>query len=85
MGWVTGILVYAVIWWVVFFMLLPFGVRAQNESEDGIVPGSEESAPVAPRIGRKAMWCTVLSAIVWAIVYWLITSGDVDLTATAPQ
>ena len=60
--------VYFVIWWTVLFAVLPFGVRTQHEAGD-VVPGSVESAPVAPRLLRTALITTVLSAIVFAIVW----------------
>ncbi len=75
MGWVTGVLVYAVLWWLVFMMALPVGVRAQNESEEGVVLGTPESAPVKPHIWRKVGATTLIAAVVWLILYKLITGG----------
>jgi len=28
--WVTGLLVYVILWWLVLFITLPFGVRPQE-------------------------------------------------------
>ncbi|MFQ5347310.1 MAG: DUF1467 family protein [Rhodothalassiaceae bacterium] len=81
MGWVTGILVYAVLWWLVFMMALPVGVRAQNESEDGVVLGTPESAPVKPHIWRKAAATTLIAGALWGLLYKLITGGYLALLA----
>ena len=40
--------IYFVLWWIVLFVTLPFGVRSQ--SEDGAaIPGSEPGAPITAR------------------------------------
>ena len=36
--------IYAIIWWIVLFAILPIGVRTQEEEGD-VSPGSAESAP----------------------------------------
>ncbi len=62
----TGFAIYFVLWWVVLFVTLPFGVRSQFE--DGVgAPGTDPGAPVASRMGRKLIWTTAISAIIFAI------------------
>jgi len=62
----TGFAIYFVLWWVVLFLTLPFGVRSQHE--DGVSsPGTDPGAPVATRMGRKLIWTTLLSAVIYAI------------------
>lgn len=69
----TGIAVYIVIWWVVIFMVLPWGVRPVG-AED-IAKGHASSAPRQPRILTKMAVTTVIAALVWVGVYFLIESG----------
>jgi predicted secreted protein len=64
-----GIALYFTIWWIVLFAILPFGVRSQHESGE-IVPGSDPGAPRAPRLVVKAMWTTLVSAVVFAAAYF---------------
>lgn len=72
MNWPLGIALYITIWWVVLFAVLPFGVRSQHE--DGEMPeGTDPGAPVAPRMGIKMLWTTVVSAIVWAAALYVIS------------
>jgi predicted secreted protein len=72
MNWPLGIALYFTIWWVVLFAVLPFGVRSQHE--DGEMPeGTDPGAPVAPRMGIKMLWTTVVSAIVWAAALYVIS------------
>lgn len=58
---VTGaIVVFTLVWWMVFFAMLPIGVRGQHEAKD-VVPGSEPGAPVRPDLSRKALWTTMIA------------------------
>jgi predicted secreted protein len=59
--------IYFVLWWIVLFVTLPFGVRTQSETDDA-VPGTDPGAPVAAMIARKLLWTTILSAVIFAIV-----------------
>ncbi len=67
MSWPLGIGVYFIIWWTMLTASLPFGVRSQHEAGE-IVPGSEPGAPVRPRLGRKLLVNTAVSAVIWVLV-----------------
>ncbi len=67
MGWLLGIGVYFVVWWVTLFAVLPFSVKTQEETGD-IVPGSESGAPVRPLLFKKMLANTALAAVVWLIL-----------------
>ena len=54
MGWISGIVVYIVIWWIVFFLVLPIGVRPPHEVGEEVEPGNDAGAPVRPYLWRKA-------------------------------
>ncbi len=71
MSWVTGILVYIIIWWLVLFVTLPFGISPQENPAPGTVP----SAPQQPRLGLKAAVTTVAAAVLWG-VFWGIVQLD---------
>jgi predicted secreted protein len=61
---------YFVIWWTVLFAVLPWGVRSQAEAGE-VVPGSEPAAPVAPMLLKKALFTSILAAIILAGV-WIV-------------
>jgi len=61
----TGFAIYFVLWWIVLFVTLPFGVRSQHEDGGGI-PGTDPGAPVASQMGRKLIWTTLLSGVIYA-------------------
>ncbi|MEK9281449.1 MULTISPECIES: DUF1467 family protein [unclassified Bradyrhizobium] len=62
----TALAIYFVIWWIALFLTLPFGVRSQHEDGGG-APGTDPGAPILARMGRKLIWTTIISAVVFAI------------------
>jgi predicted secreted protein len=71
MSWPIGIAAYLVIWWVVIFVVLPFGIHPAAEGELGHDPG----APANPRIKLKAAITTAVAAVIWLLFYWAVTHG----------
>ena len=49
----TAFAIYFVLWWLVLFLTLPFGVRSQHEDGEG-APGTDPGAPVAGADGQQA-------------------------------
>ena len=70
MNWFSGVLVYIVIWWLVLFAVLPWGVRIPEQAE----PGFATSAPERPRLWLKAGVTTVIAALLWVAAYLIISS-----------
>ena len=75
MTWFTGTMVYVIIWWLVLFLVLPWGVHVPDEHE----PGHATSAPAKPMMWRKALITTLIAAVFWGITYWLIESDLLTL------
>lgn len=68
MGWVTGTIVYLLVWWVTLFAVLPWGSHPPAEHEKG----HAASAPEKPRLVVKFMVTTLIAAIIWVGIYILI-------------
>ncbi|MBB4040869.1 putative secreted protein [Microvirga flocculans] len=62
-----GLALYFVIWWILLFAVLPFGVRSQAEAGE-VIQGSEPGAPVMPGLREKAIWTTLVASVVLVIV-----------------
>ena len=80
MSWTTAVAVYFILWWVVLFAVLPWGVRSQADS-GSVVPGSDPGAPAIPHLKVKLVWTTVVSAALFALIatiysYRLVTLDD---------
>ena len=76
MTWVTGLVLYIIIWWTVLFTMLPIGVRVPPNPD----PGIATSAPERPNLGRKMLWTTGASVVVWLLIYALIHSGLISIS-----
>ncbi|MBL9097477.1 MAG: DUF1467 family protein [Alphaproteobacteria bacterium] len=71
MGIAGSLMVISIFWWLAFFMMLPIGVRSQLE-DGAVVPGTEPSAPTAPKLWKKALWALGLALAGWAVLFSLI-------------
>lgn len=56
--------VYFVVWWVVLFVTLPFGVKSQHETGEGAA-GTDPGAPILARMRAKMLWTTIISAVLF--------------------
>lgn len=77
--------IYFICWWLAFFMMLPIGVRTHADA-DSAEPGMADSAPLAPQLWIKALAATVVSALIFAVVYVVIAYRLIPLDSVpAPR
>lgn len=62
----TAVAIYFIIWWLTLFVILPFGIRSQQES-GAVSEGTDPGAPVAARLWARLIWTTVVSGVVFAV------------------
>ena len=74
-----GLAIYFIVWWIVLFAILPFGVRTSEEAGEESAPGFAESAPHRPRLLPKMVATTVVSAIIFAGIYAIIAHRVITL------
>lgn len=67
-----SIVTFVILWWVVLFMVLPFGVRTAEEAGERRVAGQADSAPVRPRLWLKVAVTTLIAMALWCVVYVLV-------------
>lgn len=60
--------IYATIWWIVLFAVLPLGVRSAEEAGEERPEGADPGAPVAPQLAKKAVITTVIASVVFVFV-----------------
>jgi predicted secreted protein len=65
-SWLTLAAVYFILWWLVWFAVLPWGVRSQHEAE-AFDRRSEPGAPQQPMLLIKLVATTLVSAMLLAI------------------
>ena len=66
---ITGsIVVYVMIWWIVFFALLPIDV---NRTKNKKIEGEDSGSPENPKILKKFIYTTIISTVIFLILYYL--------------
>jgi predicted secreted protein len=78
MGITSALVLYAVIWSLMFLIILPFRVKTQGDLGE-IVPGTHAGSPEVHNLGKKARLTTVLSVVLWAIITGIIVSGVINV------
>jgi predicted secreted protein len=74
----AALVLFAVIWFMVFFIVLP--LRFQSQAEAGsIVPGTPAGAPADAMVGRKARITTGVAVVIWIVLAGIITSGVISV------
>lgn len=74
----SGLVLFAVIWTLVFFVVLPLRLRTQDE-DGNVVPGTPSSAPTDPQLGRKARLTTIWAVAIWAVIAAVIVTGAITV------
>ena len=72
MNWVSGVVLYTILWCIVLFAVLPWGVRQADPSD----PGHAAGAPANPELFKKGLWTTAITAALWLAIY-LVVKADV--------
>ena len=70
MSWVSGLAVYFIIWWTTLFVMIPLGLKTQDDKGD-VTLGTVSSAPHGSHMGRAVLRTTIVSAIVFGVLVML--------------
>lgn len=79
MGPFTAVAIYITIWWTVLFAVLPWGVTSHAQAGIDKGDGGDPGAPVDPKLKKKFITTTWISAILWVVVWAVIHFGLVEL------
>lgn len=74
----SAIVLFAVIWFMVLFIVLPLRMRTQGDSGN-VVRGTPSSAPENPDLRRKVKIVTLVSLVLWLVAAGVILSGVVTV------
>jgi predicted secreted protein len=78
----TAVAIYFVVWWIVLFAVLPFGVRTQDEAGE-VTLGTTASAPVKPRLVRTAIATSIVALVIVAGLWLAVDYYGVTLESFA--
>ena len=66
----TGLaIIYIIIWWIVFFAILPIDVERKKIIR---IDGEDPGAPENPKILKKFIYCTGITTFLFTIIYLLM-------------
>ena len=79
MGITGSIIVYVLIWWIIFFSVLPVGIQSNKgrfrEKLEGIDPG----APENPKLIKKLIYTTLITSIIFIGIFLLVKYDYLNL------
>lgn len=75
---VNILMVFFISWWMIFFTMLPVGVKGQHESDEDMVRGTDPGAPVKPELLKKAIRTTIITVVFTAVFWGVAESGWID-------
>ena len=66
----TGlVIIFIIIWWIVFFTILPIDVNRQKFTK---IDGEDTGSPENPKMLKKFIYCTSITTVIFVIIYLLI-------------
>ena len=72
MGITGSIIVYVMIWWIIFFSVLPIGIQSNKEVFKEKIEGIDPGAPKNPKIAKKFFLTTLITSLIFAVIYYLV-------------
>ena len=79
MGITGSIIVYVLIWWIIFFSILPVGIQSNKEKFKERIDGIDTGAPNNPKMGKKFLITTIITSIIFIVIYYLVQFNILNL------
>ena len=75
MKWESALAVYFLFWVGIAFLLLPFGVKTDEEAGTEKVPGQADSAPYRFDVKRHLIRSTIVATVAFGLFYLNYVTG----------
>ena len=75
MGTTGSLIVYISIWWIVFFSVLPVGIKSENKEFKSKLQENDPGAPKNPNIGKKFF----ITTIIFIGIYYMVRINYLNL------
>ena len=72
------VVVYIIIWWLVLFMVLPFGITRVDP--DTLLPGQDPGSPAKGRMVLKLVITSGITAVLVGIYYFVARTGLISFS-----
>ena len=79
MGITGSIVVYVIIWWIVFFSVLPIGIKHSKKPFKSNLEGIDPGAPKNPNILKKFLYTTLITTVIFAGIYYIVVNDHFNL------
>ena len=79
MGITGSLIVYVLIWWIVFFSILPIGIKSENNQFTDNLEGNDPGAPKNPKIAKKFLITTIITTILFIGIYYMVSNNYLNL------
>ena len=67
---ITGLaIIFIIIWWIVFFAILPIDVERKKLIK---IEGEDPGSPENPKMIKKFIYCTGITTLLFIIIYLLM-------------
>ena len=79
MGITGSLIIYVLIWWVVFFSILPIGIKSENAKFTDNLGGNDPGAPKNPKIAKKFFITSMITSVIFLVIYYLASQNYLNL------
>ena len=74
---ITGsLIIFVLIWWIIFFSLLPIDVDRKHKE---IVEGADKGSPENPKIIKKIIYTTIITSNIFIGIFMLVKYDYLNL------
>jgi predicted secreted protein len=74
----SALVLYAVLWFLTMFVVLPIRLRTQGD-EGEVVPGTQAGAPANFRPRRTMLIVSLVALAIWAVLVVILVWGDIGV------
>ncbi len=79
MGITGSIIIFVIIWWIVFFSVLPIGIKHNEKPFKNSLEGIDPGAPKNPNILKKFLYTTLITTVIFTVIYYIVSSNNFNL------
>ena len=79
MGITGSIIIYVILWWIIFFSVLPVGIQSNKEPFKEKIEGIDPGAPNNPKIVKKFLITTIITSLIFVVIYYLVKINLLNL------
>ncbi len=74
----SAFVLFATIWFLTLFVVLPIRLKTQGDVGE-VTPGTQQSTPADPQIRKRFVITTIVATAIWAVVVWIIVTRAISL------